>query len=112
MLADARKAGVQAIMLTDHYRPPRDFIRESWRGFHEGVLFIPGVEARGFLVYPVNSIMDRMEEPRPEFIASVTASNGLIFLSHVEERMDHPMDGLTGMEIYNRHWTPRTTWRG
>ncbi len=103
MLADAKKAGVQAILLTDHYRPPRDFIRDSWRGLHEGVLFIPGSEMRGFLLYPISSIMDRMEEPRPEFIASVTASNGLIFLSHVEERLDHPMEGLTGMEIYNRH---------
>jgi len=103
MLADATKAGVQVIMLTDHLRPPRDFIRDSWRGLHEGVLFIPGSEARGFLVYPMNSIMDRLDEPPPQFVASVTASNGLIFLSHAEERLDHPMDGLTGMEIYNRH---------
>src|SRR6266540_1607396 len=85
MLADAKKAGVQVIMLTDHLRPPRDFMQESWRGLHEGVLFIPGSEARGFLVYPMNSIMDRMDQPRPEFIASVTVSNGLIFLSHAEE---------------------------
>ncbi len=103
MLADAKKAGVQVIMLTDHLRPPRDFIRESWRGLHEGVLFIPGSEAKGFLIYPMAPMMDRMEQPRPEFVASVTASNGLIFLSHAEERLDHPMDGLTGMEIYNRH---------
>lgn len=103
MLADARKAGVQVIMLTDHFRPPRDFIRESWRGLHDDVLFIPGSEARGFLVYPIASMMDRMEQPRSEFVASVTTSNGLIFLSHAEERLDHPMDGLTGMEIYNRH---------
>ena len=102
MLADAKKAGVQVIMLTDHLRPPRDFM-QSWRGLHEGVLFIPGSEARGFLVYPMSSIMDRMELPQREFIPSVTASNGLIFLSHAEERLDHPMDGLTGMEIYNRH---------
>jgi hypothetical protein len=104
MLADAKKTGVQAILLTDHYRPPRDFIRQSWRGLHDGVLFVPGSEIRGFLIYPISSIMDRMDEPRPEFVASVTASNGLIFLSHVEERRDHPMDGLTGIEIYNRHW--------
>src|SRR5690349_8283391 len=26
VLADARKAGVHAILLTDHFRPPRDFI--------------------------------------------------------------------------------------
>ena len=112
MLADAKKAGVQVILLTDHLRPPRDFIRDSWRGFHEGVLFIPGSEARGFLVYPVSSIMDRMEEPVPELIASVTASNGLIFLSHIEERLDHPMEGLTGMEIYNRHWDAKKDMAG
>ncbi len=112
MLADAKKAGVQAILLTDHYRPPRDFIRDSWRGLHEGVLFIPGSEMRGFLLYPISSIMDRMEEPLPAFVASVTASNGLIFLSHVEERLDHPMDGLTGMEIYNRHWDAKKDMAG
>ena len=112
MLADAKKAGVQVIMLTDHYRPPRDFIRESWRGLHEGVLFIPGSEARGFVVWPVSSIMARMEEPGPEFIALVTASNGLIFLSHLEERLDHPTDGLTGMEIYNRHWDAKRDMAG
>ena len=28
----------------------------------------------------------------------------MIFLSHIEERPDHPMTGLTGMEIYNRHF--------
>ena len=26
MLADAKKAGISAILLTDHFRPPRDFI--------------------------------------------------------------------------------------
>jgi len=45
-----------------------------------------------------------MEEPEPKLISAVTASNGLIFLSHIEERPDHPMDGLNGMEIYNRHY--------
>ena len=103
MLADAKKAGVNVIMLTDHLRPPRDFM-DSWRGMHDGVLFIPGSEALGFLVYPVKSIMDHINDPRAQLIASVTESNGLIFLSHCEERLDHPMDGLTGMEIYNRHW--------
>src|SRR5439155_24146316 len=65
MLADAKKAGVQVIMLTDHLRPPRDFT-DSWRGLHDGVLFIPGSEAKGFLVYPFSSIMDRIDRPEPE----------------------------------------------
>ena len=103
MLADAKKAGVQVIMLTDHLRPPRDFMA-SWRGMHDGVLFIPGSEALGFLVFPAKPMMDHIKDARPQLIASVTESNGLIFLSHCEESLGHPMDGLTGMEIYNRHY--------
>jgi hypothetical protein len=38
------------------------------------------------------------------FIDMVTAGNGMIFLSHIEERPDHALDGLTGLEIYNRHY--------
>jgi len=111
MLADAKKAGVKVIMLTDHLRPPRDFM-DSWRGLHDGVLFIPGSEAKGFLVYPFSSILNRMELPKAEFIATVTTNNGLIFLSHIEERKDHPMDGLTGLEIYNRHFDAKKDMAG
>ncbi len=104
MLADAKQAGISAILLTDHYRPPRDFIDGRWRGLKEGVLFIPGSEIRGFLIYPTKSMLPRMELPLPEFINTVTADDGMIFLSHIEERQDHPLEGLTGLEIYNRHW--------
>ncbi len=103
MLAEAKRAGINAILLTDHYRPPRDFVTGSWRGLREGVLFVPGSEERGFLIYPAHSILDRMQNPLPRFIEAVRADGGLIFLSHIEERPDHPMDGLDGMEIYNRH---------
>jgi hypothetical protein len=104
MLADAKKAGVHAILLTDHYRPPTDFIDGRWRGLKEDVLFIPGSEARGFLIYPMKSILGRMELKGPDFVNTVNEGEGLIFLSHIEERKDHPLDGLTGLEIYNRHW--------
>ena len=103
MLAEAKKAGVDAILLTDHHRPPRDFITDSWRGLHDGVLFIPGSEDRGFLIYPTKSILDRMKEPTPAFLGLVRDDGGLAFLSHIEERPDHPMDGLDGLEITNRH---------
>src|SRR3954452_24276616 len=103
MLADAQRAGVRAILLSDHHRPPRDFMNESWRGLRDGVLFVPGSEAGGFLILPSRSIMARMDEPTPAFIEAVRAEGGLIFLSHVEERPDHSMAGLDGMEIYNRH---------
>ncbi len=103
MLADAKKAGVSIILLSNHYRPPFDFINDNWRGIHEGVLFIPGSETNGFLVHPMNSIVDKMDKTNEEIIQACTEGAGLIFLSHVEERFSHPMDGLSGMEIYNRH---------
>jgi hypothetical protein len=104
MLADARKTGVSAVLLTDHFRPPRDFIDGRWRGLKGGVLFVPGSETHGFLVYPEKSILGRMSLKGKDFIDTVTAGAGLIFLSHIEERKDHPVDGLTGLEIYNRHY--------
>jgi hypothetical protein len=103
MLADAKKVGVSVILLSNHFRPPTDFITDSWRGPHEGVLFIPGSEDRGFLLLPTRSIVAQMKGPTPSFIESVRADGGLIFLSHIEERPDHSLSGLTGMEIYNRH---------
>jgi hypothetical protein len=103
MLAEARRAGVHVILLTDHHRPPRDFITDSWRGLHDGVLFVPGSEDRGFLLYPSRSILDRMKDSTPAFIEAVRSDGGLIFLSHIEERPDHAMDGLHGLEITNRH---------
>jgi hypothetical protein len=103
MLADAKKAGIHAILLSNHFRPPADFMTDSWRGLHDGVLFIPGSEDRGFLLHPMRSIVAQMKSPTSSFIATVTADGGLIFLSHIEERPDHATAGLTGMEIYNRH---------
>ena len=65
MLADARKVGVSVILLSNHFRPPTDFITDSWRGLHEGVLFIPGSEDRGFLLLPTRSIVAHMQDPTP-----------------------------------------------
>ena len=102
MLEDAKRAKVQIIFLSDHYRPPRNFM-DSWRGLRDGVLFVPGSETHGLLVHPETSIVDVMDEAREALIKATTAGEGLAFLSHVEDRVNAPMDGLTGMEIYNRH---------
>jgi hypothetical protein len=103
MLSEAKIAAVDAILLTDHHRPPRDFINDSWRGLHDGVLFVPGSEAAGFLLYPSRSIINHMNDAAPALIEATRADGGLIFLSHIEERPEHSMAGLDGMEIYNRH---------
>lgn len=103
MLAAAVRVGVNGIFLSDHFRPPRDFM-DSWRFLTNGVLFVPGSEARGFLISPMASVFGQMELPATELAKVVTAGDGLAFLSHIEERPDHSMEGLTGLEIYNRHY--------
>lgn len=102
LLAAAKSRGVQIVMLTDHVRE-RDFIDDSWRGLHDGVLFIPGAEDRGFLSFPMHSIKGENPASRDEYIQLVRKDGGNIFLSHVEERLDWPTDQMDGLEIYNHH---------
>ena len=103
LLRAAKATGISIVMLTDHVRPHRDFIDDNWRGLREGVLFIPGAEAEGFLVYPPRSIKGRQWQTRDDYIRLIKEGGGDIFLSHIEERPDWPTDQLDGMEIYNLH---------
>jgi hypothetical protein len=107
LLTAAQQTGVKIIMLSDHVRPPRDFINDSWRGMRDGVLFIPGAESEGFLIYPQRSIIEsypnKSWKTRENFIELIRQKGGNIFLSHVEERLDWPVDKLDGLEIYNHH---------
>jgi hypothetical protein len=103
LLAAAKRTGVSIIMLTDHVRPERDFINDSWRGLRDGVLFIPGAEYEGFLVYPQTSVKNKPWKTRDEYIQLIKADGGNIFLCHVEERPDWDTRELDGIEIYNHH---------
>ena len=103
LLAAARRMGVQIILLSEHFRPPRDFIDDSWRGLREGVLFVPGSENEGFLLHPQRSILPKAWTSREELIRLVRRDGGNILLSHVEERFDWPTNELDGLEIYNHH---------
>ena len=108
LLAAAKRAGVQIVMLTDHVRPERDFINDSWRGLREGVLFIPGAEDRGFLSFPMKSVKGFESDSREKYIEMIRSDGGNIFLCHVEERTDWPTDQLDGLEIYNHHSDVKT----
>jgi hypothetical protein len=103
LLRAAKTTGTRIVMLTDHVRPPRDFINDSWRGIRDGVLFIPGAEAEGFLAYPERSIASERYSSPSDFARIVLRTGGNLFLSHVEERLDFPTEGLDGLEIYNHH---------
>ncbi|HUR47038.1 MAG TPA: alpha/beta hydrolase fold domain-containing protein [Candidatus Saccharimonadales bacterium] len=89
VLAAAKKAGVNVVMLSDH-RGPKP---ETWRGLHEGILFFAGSEDDdGVLRYPA---FDTNGVPLPQ--------GSLRLISHIEERYDADPSGFAGMEICNRH---------
>jgi hypothetical protein len=103
MLGAARRAGVNIIMLSNHRQPGRDFMKDGWRGLRDGVLFIPGAEADGFLLHPVASIPGGKTGSRQQLVRIAKEGGGNIFLSHVEEKLDWITEGLDGLEIYNHH---------
>jgi hypothetical protein len=107
LLAAAKSTGVQIVMLTDHVRPPRDFVNADSRGKKEGVLFLPGAESEGFLVFPqrsfINAYIDKTFSTREEYLKLAKSAGGIVFLSHVEEQLDSGVSELDGQEIYNHH---------
>ena len=89
LLEGAKKAGIQVVLSSDHRGPKPD----SWRGLHDGVLYIAGSETGdGTLWFP-----EYGEDGKP------IPASGLKFLSHIEERYDAKTEGMAGMEVVNRH---------
>ena len=103
VVAGAKAAGVSAILFTEHPADHYDYFRDGHRGMNDGVLLIPGAETGGFLAYPTKSIQEEKTETPQQFADLVKRDDGMIFLCHLEERMDWQIAGLTGSEIYNTH---------
>lgn len=101
--AAAKKAGVEALLFTEHPADHYDFVKDGHRGLRDGILLIPGAETTGFLAYPKSSIKGLETSSPQEFADLVRRTGGRIFLCHLEERMDWNIAGLTGSEIYNTH---------
>jgi hypothetical protein len=100
VLEACRRTGVHVVFLTDHKQ--RGSFKSNWRGLHHGVLFITGSETEGFLSFPEEPISHPAVEGN-QYITQVLRDGGLIFLSHLEERLDDSPAGLTGYEVYNAH---------
>jgi len=103
IIAAAKTTGVRVIMFSEHPADTYDYFKDGNAGMIDGVLLIPGAETRGFLAYPTRSIQAIAPAGPQEFADLVRRDDGLIFLSHLEERMDWDIAGLTGTEIYNTH---------
>jgi hypothetical protein len=99
----AVEAGVRVVMFTNHPADDYDYVKDGHRGVKDGVLFIPGAEEKGLLAFPQRSV-ERLPEFTPQDkVDTVNKADGQTYLSHLEERMDWELDGLTGTEIYNIH---------
>lgn len=103
IVAAAKKVGTKVILFSEHPAPHYDFVKDGHAGMRDGVLLIPGAEAKGLLAYPLESVKDFEAAPIQEYSDIITRRGGLTFLSHLEERMDLNLAGLTGNEIYNTH---------
>jgi hypothetical protein len=103
ILAAAKACGVRVIMFTEHPADHYDYIKDGHQGVVDGILLIPGAETEGYLAYPTRSIKGEKSEGPQQFSDLVRRDDGLVFLCHLEERMDWDIKGLTGTEIYNTH---------
>jgi predicted lactoylglutathione lyase len=99
----AKAAGTQVLLFTEHPADHYDVFHDGHQGLRDGVLLIPGAETKGMLVFPGQSINEFLNTTPQELSEIVRGRDGLTFLSHLEERMDWELRGLTGVEIYNIH---------
>lgn len=103
IVAAAKSVGTQILMFTDHTAATYDSFDDGHQGLRDGVLLIPGAEAKGLLVFPRESFRKFESSPVQDFSDVVRSRGGLTFVSHLEERMDWQLAGITGNEIYNTH---------
>jgi hypothetical protein len=99
----AKEVRTRVLLFTEHPSERYDYFTDGHQGIKDGVLLIAGAETKGFLVYPTQSMRGLEMGPAQAFADLVRGRGGLVFLSHLEERMDWEIRGLTGTEIYNTH---------
>ncbi len=99
----AKAAGVRIVLFTEHPAPHYDYFEDGHRELTDGVLFVPGAETSGLQNYPLASVKNQPIKSPQQAVDMVRATGGMVFLCHLEERMDWELDNLTGSEIYNIH---------
>ena len=103
IVAAAKATGTSVLMFNEHPAEHYDFFKDGHQGIKDGVLLIPGAESQGFLAFPKMSLRGLNLATPQEFSDLVRGRGGLMFVSHLEERMDWNVRGITGVEIYNTH---------
>src|SRR5262249_4216630 len=103
IVAAAKTVGTRVLLFTEHPAPHYGLIKYGHKVVRDGFPLIPGAETKGFLAFPKASLRGLDGGTPQEFAEVVRRQDGLVFLSHLEERMDWEIRGLTGTEIYNTH---------
>lgn len=104
--AAARRAGLDFILMTDHYAGPQNqaAINDGVRGEQGGVLFVVGAETNvGLMPFFLGRAAIDLNKPTSEIIADLNRAGALVFIVHPDEPRDWSLPGYTGMEIYNLH---------
>ncbi len=103
IVAAAKQLKIRVVMFTEHIGSHFDYYSDGHRGEREQVLLIPGAETGGLLAFPTRSLRGESSTPPQPYVDLARADGGLVFLSHLEERLDWKLENLTGAEIYNTH---------
>ena len=103
IVAAALATGTSVLMFSEHPADHYDFYVDGNQGVKDGVLMIPGAEMQGFLAYPKMSLRGVTPGTPQDLSDLIRGRDGQIFVSHLEERMDWQIQGVTGVEIYNTH---------
>lgn len=103
IVAAAKQAGTSVLMFSEHPAAHYDFFVDGHQGLRDGVLLVPGAEMNGFLVYPTQSLKGKEQVEKQDLSNAIRERGGLTFVSHLEERMEWEVHGVTGCEIYNTH---------
>lgn len=105
ILAAARVARLDFVLMSDHPDHGRADYSRQWRGVREGVRFVPGFEMKyGFMPWglPADTGLNAGDEPRA-LAREIAARGGLLCFAHSEEDRHWDLPELAGMEIYNIH---------
>ena len=105
ILSQARTAGVDVVLMADHFRDRKADFSLQWAGVHDGVRFVRGFEMRhGFMPWglPESAVLDADEEPA-RLARQIGDLGGLLFFAHMEEARQWELPELSGLEIYNIH---------
>jgi hypothetical protein len=105
ILRQARNAGVDVVLMADHFRDRKADFSLQWTGVHGGVRFFRGFEMRhGFMPWglPESTVLNADEEP-DRLAREIGDLGGLLFFAHIEEPRRWELPQLTGLELYNIH---------